>query len=161
MAINPMESNNALFTSVEHQFHDNSIHAIELISPEPDAGNWNSDLVFDIDHITKWVGGGTGNYEFDVVKAHLIFKDAGELKINCSILGGGLNPVPIDRIERSELPIVKRQDYQSFQWLIALNDLNNGTIKFVASAYQLIYQAEPVRLNEQVIPPSRRSGKVQ
>ena len=38
-------------------FHDNLVYAFRLRGPDPDNGDWASELVLDIDHIVEWVCG--------------------------------------------------------------------------------------------------------
>lgn len=143
---------------IDHEFHDDTIHAIQFVPVDVDNGNWECELIVDIDHITNWVKSNKDGYEFDVVEATLSFHDVSEISIRCSILGGGVNPIPIDRIERSEKPIIKRGGFESFEWVIFLNDGNRGTIRFHASEYSLDLSRKPIRLSEQMIPKSQRLG---
>ncbi len=142
--------------NIDHQFHDDTIHAIQFIPVDVDDDNWESELILDIDHITDWVKSSKDGYEFDVAEATLSFHDVSEISIRCRILGGGANPIPIDRIERSDEPIIKRGDYVCFEWAICLNDGDDGTIRFIASGYSLEKARKPIRLSEQMIPKSQR-----
>jgi hypothetical protein len=144
--------------SIDHQFHDDTIHAIQFIPVDVDDDNWECELVLDIDHIINWVKSNKNGYEFDVVEATLSFHDVSKISIQCSILGGGANPIPIDRIERSDEPTIKRGEFMCFGWIIFLNDGDDGTIRFVASRYSLDKARKPIRLSEQMIPKSQRLG---
>ena len=145
-------------TSSDHSLHDDSIHAIQFFPVEVEKGDWRSQLVLDIDHVTDWVRCNDGSFEFDVVEACLSFQDVGDVKIKCGMGCGGVNPLPFDRLERSVEPAIERGDYVSFGWTIFLNDFDNGMIRFTSVGYSLEEAREPIRLSHQMIPNSRRLG---
>ncbi len=141
---------------IDHQFHDDTIHAIQFIPVDVEDEDWECELILNIDHITNWVKSSKNGYEFDVVEATLSFHDVSEISIRCSITGGGANPIPIDRIERSDEPIIQRGEFKCFGWVIFLNDGDDGIIRFIASGYSLEKARKPISLSEQMIPKSQR-----
>ncbi len=66
----------------ETSWHDNLIYGLHLEAPDPDSGNWQSNLLLDIDHIVEWVCGTDGSIKFLVAPATLAFHDVTGLCID-------------------------------------------------------------------------------
>ncbi len=139
-------------------FHDDSIYAFRLISPEPDRDDWRSELILDIDHILEWMKGGDGRFRFRLVQADLCFVNVSDLKITFGYPDTSITPLPIDRIVRSPEAVITRQnDYQEFQWEIVLNDQMNGTLKFRSTGFRLQETGDRIVSDQQQIPQHLRN----
>ncbi|MEX0346709.1 MAG: hypothetical protein AB3N20_17425 [Rhizobiaceae bacterium] len=138
-------------------FHDDSIYAIRLISPEPDQDDWRSELILDIDHILEWIRGDDGRFRFRLVQADLCFVDVSDLKISFGYRDTSITPLPIDRIVRSQEAVVTRQNgFQDFQWEIVLNDQANGALNFRSTGFRLEETGDRIDSDQQQIPQHLR-----
>jgi hypothetical protein len=142
-------------------FHDNLIYAVRLDPADPDTGDWQSRLCFDIDHIVEWICGIDGRARFRVAPATLAFHDVTDLRIGVDFGGSGypqsINELSIDRIEREPVtPEGGAGPRPYYRWRIRLNLPAGGEIAFAASGYALSLRAEPVLLDEQRLPPKQR-----
>ena len=142
-------------------FHDNIIYAFHLRAPDPDNGDWTSDLILDIDHIVEWVCGADGRAKFRIAPATLTFHDVTDLSMRVDSAGGGypvtLNALSIAAIERE--PIAREGaagKVPYWRWRIALNLPHGGEIAFGASAVTLLPRAAPVLCDEQHLPTKER-----
>lgn len=144
-------------------WHDNQIYAWRIRSAEPDAGDWRSDLLLDIDHIVEWVCGADRRPRFRVAPADLVFHDVTDLRIAIDWGGSGhrtgLSYVSIADIERR--PMTEQEtgfDRPYYRWRIALHAPVVGEISFGASGFTQTLRAEPVLCDEQWLPPRQRTG---
>lgn len=147
---------------VPHLWHDNPIHGLRLVMGDPDAGDWRSELVLDIDHIVAWTCNASGGGEFQVAPATLTFHDAGDLciAVDCGDTGGqvALHELSIDRITRE--PVPHQQvclDRPYYRWRIELNWPRDGFIRFAASGFTQVLRADPVASDTTRLPGSRRA----
>jgi hypothetical protein len=144
-------------------WHDNQVYAWRIRSADPDAGDWRSDLILDIDHIVEWVCGADRRPKFRVAPADLVFHDVTDLKIAIDWGGSGfqtgLSYVSIAGIERSAIADQKVcLDRPYYRWRIALNWPRGGEISFGASGFTQTLRADPVLCDEQWLPPRQRAG---
>ncbi len=140
-----------------HPFHDDSIYGFQLISPEPDLGDWRSELVLDIDHIEEWLQDEAGHIRFRLLQAQLTFVDVTDLMVSFGFPGTSLVPLPIDRISRSDKPTkIRGDDGTEYLWAIELNDQLKGAFAFCASGYRLTPLGDPIECDQQQIPPHLR-----
>ena len=140
-------------------WHDNLIYAIEIRAPDPDNGDWRSDLVLDIDYIVEWVCGVDGAAKFRVAPATLVFHDVTDLRIHLDMGGAGfdmadagplaLNELSIDRISKTPArPPGVDASRPYHRWRIVLNLPRDGEIAFGASGYSQTLRAEPRLLDQ-------------
>ena len=129
-------------------WHDNPVYGLRLEIGDPDAGDWRSDLVLDLDHIVAWSCGGGGAL-FQVAPATLTFHHAGDLRlaVDCGNTGGqvALHELSIDRVMCE--PVQDQKvclDRPYYRWTIELNWPKGGRIAFAASGFTLALRAETV-----------------
>ena len=148
----------------EHLFekmswHDNLIHGLQLRAPDPDRGDWRSELVLDIDHIVEWVCADDKSVQFRVAPATLVFHHVTDLKIAFDMGGDHvmtLNELSIDRITREPAPRREGAPHPNFVWRVALNDPQGGEITFGATKFTQTLRAEPVLLDQPRLHGSER-----
>ncbi|CUK04189.1 hypothetical protein RUE5091_02598 [Ruegeria denitrificans] len=152
-----MDTGQRLFQDIRHEFHDNSIYALKLISPDPNNGDWVSELILDIDHIEDWIRRDNGRFSFSLCQVNLCFEGVSDLTVSFSFPKLTITPLPIDRITRSREPVrVHGMDYFEFVWTKALNDRRGGRICFHATGYRIERVGKPVTCEEQYLPKHLR-----
>ena len=138
------------------RWHDNVVYGLSFELGEPEAGDWRSDLVLDIDHIVEWLCGAPGEVRFRVAPARLTFHDVTDFAIAVDQGDSGgrtaLFEWSIDRVARQRLD--RPADY--WRWTIQLHSPPGGTLAFCASGFTQEQTAEPVLLEEQRLPRSAR-----
>ncbi len=145
------------FQAITHEFHDDSIYGMNMVSPDPDNDDWVSELQLDVDHIDEWVKEKNGQFRFSLCQVNLYFESVSDLSVSFTFPQSTITPLPIDRMIRSEEPVrIHGKDYAEFSWEIRLNDRNGGYIRFRASGYRFERIGEPVLCDEQVIPKPMR-----
>lgn len=129
-------------------WHDCAVWGLALRPGDPDAGDWRSDLVLDIDFIVEWLCGVDRVIRFRVAPADLIFHDVTDLRIHVDWDGGdqvALHPLSIDAIERTPVQHQKvHLDRPYYSWTIRLNWPAGSTIAFGAVGFEQELRAEPV-----------------
>ena len=143
-------------------WHDNTLYSLKIDVGDPDAGDWHTDLVFDIDHITEWVCGGDGVCSFRVAPATLTFHDVTDLRVavdagdtGCRM---GLHVWTIDALTRERVIDQKVcLDRPYYRWRIALNWPQGGEIAFGASGFDQMFRAPPAPMEGQWIPAAERA----
>jgi hypothetical protein len=154
-------------TADDVSWHDNLIYALQIRAPDPENGDWRSDLVLDIDHIVEWVCGADGKVKFRVAPATLVFHDVTDLRIHLDMGAASfgmadvtplaLNELSIDGISKTRAPHPGQMPSLPYhQWRIALNLPRNGELTFGASGYTQTLRAEPLLLDEQRLSPRDR-----
>jgi len=134
-------------------FHDDSIYGIRLTSPEPDRDDWRSEIVLDIDHIIEGFRSKDGQVRFRLVQANLCFANVSDLHVSFAMPDFSIVPLPIDRIVRSDDPVVeRRENYREFRWSIHLNDGAGGSLTFRSSGFRQEQVSEPAEFDDQTIP---------
>jgi hypothetical protein len=139
-------------------YHDNLVYALHLRAPDPESGDWASELILDIDHITEWLCGTDGRTRFRVAPATLTFQDVTDLAIRFDYRRDGfpalsLNEASIDTIERE--PIRREgaaRDVPYWRWRIAFNLPPGGEVAFGAGGSTLALRAAPLLCDEQRLP---------
>ena len=144
-------------------WHDNLIYALRLDAPDPDAGNWRSDLVLDIDFISDWLCQADGSVKFRVAPATLTFHDVTDLRIAVDFRDSAhrqtINELSISEVERTETnPEGSSGEQVYYRWTIKLNLPADGEIAFGASGYSLALRDEAMLLDQGRIPPGQRQG---
>lgn len=142
-------------------WHDNLIYGLRFDPPDPVREDWQSDLVFDIDHIVEWIRGTDGRFSFRVAPATLVFHDVTDLSIAIDYGGGDypqtLNELSIASIAREPIRHAGAAvDLPYYRWTIALNLTTDGEIAFGASGYTQTLRAEPTLHDEQRLPAGDR-----
>jgi hypothetical protein len=146
-------------------WHDNPIHGLRLEIGDPDAGDWRSELVLDLDHIVAWTCGDTdGAAPFQVAPATLTFHHASDLRlaVDCGDSGGqvALHELSIDRVTREPVPDQKVcLDRPYYRWRIDLNWPQGGLIAFAASGFTLTLRAEPIASATPRLPAACRRNQ--
>jgi len=142
-------------------FHDDSLYAISLRLGDPDADDWTSDLVLDIDHIVEWLRDGD-RFRFRVAPATLVFHGVTDLAVAFDQATGTFQvapmPPPLRGIERERVSDQKVYlDRPYYAWRIPFNAPVGGEISFGAFDFTLTLRSEPLLLDVQAIPGSLRS----
>lgn len=142
-------------------WHDNLIYSIAFDTADPEAEDWRSDLVLDIDHIVEWVRASDERMRFRVAPAHLTFHGvtdfSGALDWGGSGYQNGLQLPSIDRIERERLANQEVfLDRPYYIWHIALNAPKGALLSFGAVGFTQVLRAEPDLQDEQWIAPAKR-----
>ncbi len=145
-----------------YHWHDNPIYALRLAIGDPDAGDWRSDLVLDIDHIASWACGAEAR-QFQVAPATLTFHHAADLSVavDCGDTGGqaALHEWSIDRITREQVRDQKVcLDRPYYRWRIDLNWPAGGVIGFAASGFTQVLRGAPVLSDTPRLPVSYRNS---
>jgi hypothetical protein len=145
----------------EAGWHDDLIYALRLEAADPDAGDWRSNLVLDIDHIVEWVCGAGGRPMFKVAPATLAFHDVGGLRVDIDFAKSGFSDnileLAIDSISKIQSPPPGADPTRPYwRWRIALNLPKGGEITFGASGYTLSLRADPRLVSEQRLPLNTR-----
>lgn len=144
-------------------WHDNYVYGLKIDIGDIEAGDWRSELVFDIDHITEWVKDDNGTIRFQVAPATLVFHHVTDLKLAIDWGDSGhrtaLHEASIGHIERAQ--IADQQicfDRPYYRWLIALNWPAGGEISFGASGYTQTLRCAPILHDEQKLSVSLRTS---
>ena len=100
------------------------IHSFELLTGDPDQGDWTNDLVLDVDFIVQWSCGVDGGPRFRVAPAMLRFHNVTDLQIRIEWADSGyriaVHPAAIDRLEREEVVDHKlRLNRPYYAWTVA------------------------------------------
>ncbi len=64
-----------------HLWHNDTVYAMRLRTADPDADDWTSAFVLDIDHIVEWVDD-DARMRFRVAPADLAFHDVCDLEMH-------------------------------------------------------------------------------
>jgi hypothetical protein len=129
-------------------WHDCHVWGLALRPGDPDAGDWRSDLVLDIDFIVEWLCGVDGATRFRVAPADLAFHGVTDLQVRVDWDGGGqvaLHPLSIGGIERrtvSDQTVYLDRPY--YRFTIHLSWPQGGIITFGAVGFTQTLRAEPV-----------------
>ena len=141
-------------------WHDDSVYGISLRLGDPDANDWNSDLVLDLDHIVEWVRGPEA-MQFRVAPATLVFHGVSDLCIDIDWGMRGCQVAPwlpsIGHIERE--PVQDQKIYLDrpyYLWRIVLNSPAGASISFGAVDFEMTLRREPLLVEEQHLPASLR-----
>ncbi len=142
-------------------WHDNLIYGIAFKTADPDANDWTSDLVLDIDHIVEWVCGADRSMRFRVAPATLTFHGITDFSITldwgASGFGTALQVPSIDRIERERVTDQKvHLDKPYYRWRITLDSPRDGFLAFGAAGITQILHPEPTLQDKQWIAPAIR-----
>ena len=141
-------------------WHDDSVYGLRLRVGDPEAGDWTSDLEFDLDHIIEWVPGEDG-VRFRVAPAELVFHGVTDLSVHLPSRTEGmqvaLSALAVDRIERE--PVQDQRVYLDrtyYAWQVVLNDPPGGVIRFGAAGFTMRLLREPLLLDRQHLTPAER-----
>ena len=143
-------------------WHDNFIYGISISIGDIHAGDWRSDLVFDIDHIVEWVAGTGDRPRFRVAPATLLFHHVTDLKLAIDWGSSGyqtaLHEASIDQVARVQIFDQKIcLDRPYYHWQITMNFPAGGEISFGASGYTQTLRSGPVLQDEQKLSPRIRA----
>lgn len=132
-------------------WHDCRIHSIGW----DQDGEYQNDLVFDIDYIMEWIHDSENSFRFRVAPALLRFTEVDKLKINIAL--------PFK--DSLEIALINRDDLMSkgftnFHWIIGIhhypgNDPN--VIEFDATGFTQELTGRPVVIGSQRLTKIRRT----
>jgi hypothetical protein len=144
-------------------WHDCHIWGIDLRPGDPDAGDWTSDLVLDIDFIVDWVCGAAPDapMQFRVAPATLVFHGVTDPRIAIDWGRSGhqiaLHAASIDGIDRERVAEQKVYlDRPYYSWTVRLNWPSGGEIAFGAVDFTQTLLAEPVLKDQQCLTRAER-----
>jgi hypothetical protein len=113
----------------EMSWHDCQINSIAL----DQDGEFQNDLVFDMDYILEWITDSENAYRFRVAPAILRFAAVDNLEMDIALKFK--DPLQIASIDRQDLPT---KGYKKFHWTIKIQNypgLNPNTIEFDATGF--------------------------
>jgi hypothetical protein len=138
------------------RWHDNPIYGLRFDIGDPEKQDWRSDLVFDIDFITDWLCEPSGEFQFWVAPATLVFHDVTDLGLAIdhgnSDGRNALTEWSIDRLDRERL----HRPFEYWRWTIRLTMPPRGQITFCASGFTQTLRGTPRRVLEQRLPRTER-----
>ncbi len=142
-------------------WHDNVIYGMAFETADPEANDWTSDLVLDIDHIVEWLCGVDQRVRFRVAPATLVFHGVTDFSAAIEWPTGGrqvgLQLPSIERIARARVTDHKVYlDRSYWNWRIGLNAPQGARIAFGAVGFTQTLQAEPILQDEQWLAPAKR-----
>lgn len=145
-----------------HLFHDNAVHGIALRTADPEASDWTSDLILDIDHIVDGAETEEG-IRFQVAPATLTFHGVTDLEVRVdSGSSGHTVAVALPYILRVVRELVAGQkvhlDRPYYAWRIEFATHPDGYIAFGAWGYTLALRGEPVWTAEERLTYQQRGG---
>ena len=151
-----METEDPPADELAWRWHDNVVYGLAFDRGDPDAGDWRSDLVLDIDHIVEWLCDAPDEIRFRVAPATLTFHDVTDFAIAVDQGdSGGRNALfewSIDRVERQ--PLDRPEDY--WRWTIHLHAPPGGSIAFGASGFTQTETVQAILVDEQRLPAGLR-----
>jgi hypothetical protein len=131
-------------------WHDCVIHSLAL----DHDGEYQSDLVLDLDFILEWILRDDNSYEFRVAPCLLRFQGVSSLQIRVSL--GFKEPMEIDWIERSP----KRDEcFEHYHWNITLHRFGydgDNAIQFDAMGFAQELTGNPTVTQAQFLLGSER-----
>lgn len=141
-------------------WHDCHVWAIRFDVGDPDANDWTSDLILDLDFIVEWVRPSADRFAFRVAPATLIFQGVTDprVEIHWAKTGfqGALHPVSIAEISRERVQDQKVYlDRPYYSWRIELN-WPTGEITFGAVSFTQTLLADPVLKDQQHLSRAER-----
>jgi hypothetical protein len=154
-----------VLTEVDYEklsWHDCHIWGFELRAGDPGAGDWTSEIAFDIDYIVQWVRGDGGGFQFRLAPATLVFHGVTDPKVDINWGRAGhqaaVQPASIGSLERE--PHAQQRVYLDrpyFRWTIQLNWPAPSEIAFGAIGFTQTLRGAPVLRDEQCLSWNERS----
>ena len=138
-------------------WHDNVIHGFRISLPEPELGDWRSDLILDIDYIVEWLCGDPQDVRFRVAPADLVFHDVGDLKIGLEYPSGMLSEISINTIHRMPAKPAHDRGPPSYDWRIEVHAPPRAALSFRASGFTQTLRGEPLTLPQQSLTRAQRA----
>jgi hypothetical protein len=141
-----------------HSWHDCHVWRFAVVSGDPAADDWRSELILDLDFIAEWLCGVDQRAQFRVVPATLTFHQVSNLVMNLhwetrNDVVVMLHDIVIYNIDRTPVESTIKPYYD---WTIHLSWPQNGEIRFRASGYTQELHGEPVLTSEQQLTMSQR-----
>ncbi|GAA3784010.1 hypothetical protein [Flavobacterium ginsengiterrae] len=135
-------------------WHDCFIHAFALDSDAYDDFI-QSDLLFDIDYIFKWVlDKDSAHYYFWTAPCALIFREVTNLKIQYASGTSFLPELEISDIKRKEK--LYENGHKSWHWQIEL--VGDSFISFDSAGYKQVVKRPPTYMDRQAFTRTERGG---
>ena len=141
------------WTSAEYDrmsWHDCRIHSIAL----DQEGQWQSDLVIDMDYILEWQGGSGDVLRFRIAPAVLRFMDVDKLSLDVSL--EYQQSMDIYSIERAP---IGDKGFDCFHWLISLTvfpEQQKNRIEFDATGFVQELTGDVVETGSQHLAKAQR-----
>lgn len=132
-------------------WHDNHVHGIQLLNGEYGAG----EIHLDLDHILEWRKSETGEIQFIIAPATLIFHEITDFRISIDYktAGAAMGAFSIDGItRRSE----DRERYTATIWTIPVN-FPDGEIEFEAAGFSQSLRSAPITCGKQWLTSHERN----
>ena len=110
-------------------WHDCQVNSMAL----DQDGEWQSDLVIDLDFIVEWLCGTDKRCRFRVAPAVLRFTHVDNLRLDISLKLK--QPLEIYSVERTEIPT---KGYENFHWVIKVQnypDMKENLVEFDATGF--------------------------
>ncbi len=133
-------------------WHDCHVHSVAW----DQDGEWQSDLVMDIDYITEWLCGTDKSCRFMVAPATLRFHNVDNLRVDLTLKFK--QPIEIDSVERSRLP---DERFTNYHWTIAIQNSSgekDNTILFDATDFTQELTGRPMEIEGQCLTASARAN---
>ena len=135
---------------VEMSWHDCLVHGLWL---EQD-GEYQNDLVLDLDYIVEWIRTGDGSFRFSVAPAVLRFQNVGKLQIQMLLsLKEAIRIHWIDRVAKED------KGFENYHWIIkiqAYSEEVDNRIEFDATGFVQELTAAPVVIEAQSLTRQER-----
>lgn len=135
----------------EFNWHDNALHGIRIIE-----GEFDSQLVLDIDHIVEWLPPSENAFSFMVAAADLIFHGVNDIvvSVNYKECSAAVQPMIIHEITREEF--LYPNGRTGFFWKIEIMWPTNSYISFNAAGFTQTNKMQPITTSAQYLSPSER-----
>jgi hypothetical protein len=142
-------------------WHDCHVWRLALHAGDPDAGDWTSDLVLDLDYIVEWLCAVDGGARFRVAPATLVFHGVTDPRLAVDWGSEGhqtaVHEMAIDGIVRERLAGQRVYlDRPYYRWTVRLNWPAGGELAFGAVGFTQTLLAEPVELATPSLSPLAR-----
>ena len=134
-------------------WHDSNIYGLSFL---PADENGNSDLLFDIDYIFKWVNPIPPKqiFSFWVAPCTLVFKDTFGLVIDVNRQGG-----TTDMLEIADLTLIEKIEQEPNKWIYDWNiELQEGNINFKSSGFEQVLRQKPFFTDSPCLTLDERNG---
>lgn len=140
----------------EISWHDCMIRSITL----DQDGEWQSDLVLDLDFILEWISDDSPMFRFRIAPAQLRFTDVGNLRFDIHL--GFKEPMTVYSVTRTDLPPAgKGEGAREAHYVIDIEYIprpHDNRIEFDATGFTQHLTGVPVETNEQYLTTAEREA---
>ena len=134
----------------EMTWHDCQVNAIAL----DQEGEWQNDLVLELDFIVEWLCGVDNRYRFRVAPAVLRFTNVDNLRLDLSLRFK--QPLEVCAVERTDL---RTTGYTNYHWVIKVQnypDLKDNVIEFDAAGFTQELTGRTIETESQTLTGAER-----